>query len=72
MKDLFKHYKRYWEKSRKQTKYIKENWSLDKMAEVLNSLMPKINATPKQQQLTLPKLKKISKPKLPKLKKVEI
>ena len=75
MKDVFKNYKRYLEKSRKQTQYLKNNWSFDKMTEKLNSLLPKVEAAPQMQQLNLPKLKR-SKPelpklKLPKLKKVE-
>ena len=40
MKDVFNHYKKYIEKSRKQTQYIKNNFSLDKMSEVINKLMP--------------------------------
>ena len=77
MKDIFKHYKKYLEKSRKQTQYLKDNWSFDKMTEKLNSLLPTVSAAPKTQQINLPKLKKINKkqelPKinLPKLKKVE-
>ena len=77
MKDVFKHYKKYLEKSRKQTQYLKDNWSFDKMTEKLNSLLPTVSAAPKTQQINLPKLKKINKkqelPKinLPKLKKVE-
>ena len=78
MKDVFKNYKQYWEKSRKQTQYLKDNWSFDKMTEKLTSLLPKIEAAPQVQQLKLPKLKKIGKTKpelpklkLPKLKKVE-
>ena len=33
MKDVFKNIKnkKYWEKSRKQTQYLKDNWSFDKM-----------------------------------------
>ena len=70
MKDVYKHYKKYLQNSRKQTQYIKDNWSFDKMAERLNSLLPNnINAAPQHQQLNLPKLKKSSL-KLPKLKKV--
>jgi glycosyltransferase involved in cell wall biosynthesis len=77
MKDVFKDYKKYWEKSRKQTQYLKDNWSFDKMVEKLNSLLPKVEAAPQMQPLTLPKLKKIELPKLkkielPKLKKIEI
>ncbi len=77
MRDVFKHYKKYWEKSRKQTQYLKNNWSFDKMVEKLNSLLPTIEAAPKIQTLNLPKLKKkgvkqeLPKLKLPKLKKVE-
>ncbi len=77
MKDVFKHYKKYWENSRKQTQYLKENWSFDKMVEKLNTVLPEIKAAPQQQQLKLPEINnnKISKEepkiKLPKLKKVE-
>jgi glycosyltransferase involved in cell wall biosynthesis len=78
MKDVFNHYKKYIEKSRKQTQYLKNNFSLDKMGELLNSYLPKIDASPQLQQLKLPKLKKVEsnnqlpKLKLPKLKTVEI
>ena len=58
MKDVFKKYKKYWEKSRKQTQYLKDNWSFDKMAEKLNSYLPKVEAAPQTQELKLPKLKK--------------
>ena len=68
MKDVFNHYKKYIEKSRKQTQYIKDNFSFNKMGELINSFMPKVEPRPQVQQLKLPKLKKI---KLPKLKKVE-
>ena len=77
MKDVFKNYKQYFAKSRKQTQYLKDNWSFDKMCEKLNDLLPMIEATPQTQQLTLPKLKKVgnkTKPpklNLPKLKKVK-
>ena len=78
MKDVFKNYKNYWEKSRKQTQYLKDNWSLDKMTERLNTFLPKVEAAPQIQTLKLPKLKKVGvktelpKLKLPKLKKIEI
>ena len=77
MKAVFKHPKKYLEKSRKQTQYLKDNWSFDKMTEKLNSLLPKVEAAPQTQQLKLPKLKKVGektelpKLKLPKLKKIE-
>jgi len=75
MKDVFKNYKKYLEKSRKQTQYLKNNWSFDKMTEKLNSLLPKVEAAPQMHQIQLPKLKKsttkLPKLNLPKLKKIE-
>jgi glycosyltransferase involved in cell wall biosynthesis len=75
MKDVFKNYKKYLEKSRKQTQYLKNNWSFNKMTEKLNSLLPKVEAAPQMQQIQLPKLKKsttkLPKLNLPKLKKIE-
>ena len=76
MKDIFKHHKKYLENSRKNTQYLKDNWSFDKMVEKLNSLLPKVENAPQIQTLNLPKLKKIGakqelpKLKLPKLKKI--
>ena len=61
MKDVFKHYKRYLESSRKQTQYLKNNWSFDKMVEKLDNLLPKITAAPQHQELKLPELKKVEK-----------
>jgi len=77
MKDIVKNYKKYSEASRKQTQYLKNNWSFDKMVEKINLFMPKVEAAPQTQQLKLPKLKKagvktkLPKLKLPKLKKIE-
>jgi glycosyltransferase involved in cell wall biosynthesis len=82
MKDVFKNYKKYIDKSRKQTKFLTENFSFDKMVEVLKNYMDQINVAvnvPIQlPKLQLPKLKKIGEepksemPKitLPKLTKV--
>jgi glycosyltransferase involved in cell wall biosynthesis len=67
MKDVFNHYKKYIEKSRKQTQYLKDNFSFSKMGKLLNNFLPKMGATPQMQQLKLPKLQKL---KLPKLQKV--
>jgi len=70
MKDVYKHYKKYIENSRKQTKFLKENFSQDKMTEVLKGYMDKINVAVNV-PLQLPKLKKTggtSEPQLPKLK----
>ena len=64
MKDVFKKYKLYLEKSRKQTQYIKDNWTFDKMTEKLISLLPKLEASPQIQPIKLPN-------NLPKLKKIE-
>ena len=61
MKDVVKNYKKYFEKSRKQTQYLKNNFSFDKMVEKLNSLLPKVEAAPQTQTLNLPKLKKVEK-----------
>ena len=77
IKDMFKHYNNYIKKSRKQTQYLKDNWSFDKMTKRLNTFLPKVEAAPQMQTLNLPKLKKVgaktelSKLKLPKLKKIE-
>lgn len=79
MKEIFKNYKKYITKTRKQTQYVKDNWTYKKMTEKLNSLLPNnIEAAPQMQQLKLPKLKKVGtkqqempKLKLPKLKKIE-
>ena len=70
MKDIFNHYKKYIEKSRKQTQYIKDNFSFNKMGEVLkNNLTTFVDKNVViQTPIKLPKLKTIS---LPKLKKVE-
>jgi len=79
MKDVYKNYKKYIENSRKQTKWLKENFSQNKMTEVLKSYMDQIKPVVNN-PLQLPKLKKTpseSKPnalpklKLPTLKKVE-
>ena len=69
MKDVFKKYKEYFEKSRKQTQYFKDNWTFDKMVEKLDKFLPKIKPAPQMQQIQLPKLKKVEKKQeLPKLK----
>jgi glycosyltransferase involved in cell wall biosynthesis len=75
MKDIFKNYKNYWEKSRKQTQYLKNNWSFDKMVEKISDFMPNVEAAPQNVGLKLPKLNKTSNQnsptlKLPKLKKI--
>jgi len=75
MKDIFKNYKKYWESSRKQTQYLKDNYSFDSMCDLLKEYLDKhvgeIKATPKNVPLQLPKLQPLTKQKpqeLPKLK----
>ena len=71
MKDVYKKYKKYIETSRKQTKFLKENFSQDKMTEVLNGYMDKIKVT-KNVPLKLPQLKKIDENSLPQLPKLKL
>jgi glycosyltransferase involved in cell wall biosynthesis len=65
MKDMFKNYKKYFEKSRKQTQYLKDNFSFDKMCDLLKEYLDKyvgeVTAAPQNVPLQLPKLKKIAK-----------
>jgi hypothetical protein len=76
MKDMFKNYKPYAERSRKTYHHIKTNFSFDAMKNKLNSILDsRIPEFPKQIGLVLPKLKKIGseetkKIELPKLKKI--
>lgn len=79
MKDVYKNYKKYIENSRKQTKFLKENFSQTKMTEVLKNYMDQINVAVNA-PLQLPKLKKVNsttpkielpKLKLPKLQKID-
>jgi len=76
MKDVYKNYKKYIPSSRKQTQYLKNNFSLDKMAESLSKLLSTyMGDIPQQVALNLPKLKKVgsntNKLNLPKLKKLD-
>tara|TARA_R110001592_G_scaffold10504_7_gene54380 strand:- start:7808 stop:9139 length:1332 start_codon:yes stop_codon:yes gene_type:complete len=75
LQDVTKNYKTYLTKSRKQTQYVKDNFSLDLMADKFCKLVDKgLENVPQQVSLNLPKLKKSSKDSamlsLPKLKKV--
>ena len=77
MKDVYKKYKKYITSSRKQTKYLKDNFSLEKMTELLGKYLSKIQIAPKHVGLKLPKLKKLGEQKapalkLPKLKKLKV
>tara|TARA_R110002020_G_scaffold474433_1_gene705741 strand:- start:126 stop:1421 length:1296 start_codon:yes stop_codon:yes gene_type:complete len=66
MKDIYKKYKKYIENSRKQTQFLKENFSQNKMTEILKEYMDKINVAV-HVPLQLPKLKKVQPKKAPKL-----
>ena len=57
MKEVFKNYKRYHEKSRKQTKYVKDNFTLDKMTNEFEKILKVI---PEKVELTLPKLERVN------------
>tara|TARA_R110002096_G_scaffold93892_6_gene211664 strand:- start:424 stop:1749 length:1326 start_codon:yes stop_codon:yes gene_type:complete len=75
IQDITHQYKTYLTKSRKQTQYVKDNFSLEKMSEKFCAIIDKsLSSVPQQMSLNLPKLKKVGsapKIKLPKLKKVE-
>jgi glycosyltransferase involved in cell wall biosynthesis len=76
IQDVVKNYKQYLSKSRKQTQYVKDNFTLSKMSEIFCKLVDKgLENVPQQVGLKLPKLKKMGgsaapKLKLPKLKKI--
>ena len=75
LKDVFKNYKSYTEKSRKTYHHIKTNFSFDAMKDKLGVILDsRIPEFPKMLGLNLPKLKKVEampEIKLPKLKKVD-
>ena len=74
IQDVIQNYKQYLSKSRKQTQYVKDNFSLEDMSEIFCKIVDDgMKHVPQQVGLKLPKLKKVSSPpilKLPKLKKV--
>ena len=85
MKDVYKKYKKYIEQSRKQTQFLKTNFSKTNMTEALKTHLDKVqvaaNVPLQLPKLQLPNLKKagekestptLPKLKLPKLKKVEV
>ena len=58
--DVKKNYKVYLAKSRKQTQYVKDNFSLDHMSKLFIDIVEEGNKDiPKQVKLKLPKLKKV-------------
>jgi glycosyltransferase involved in cell wall biosynthesis len=72
LEDVYKNYKNYTDKAKKQSYISRTEFSLDKMGEKLISLID--NKVPKPVELKLPQLKKIELPKkqiqLPTLKKI--
>ena len=78
LQDCMQNYKNYLKFSRKQIKYVKDNFSRDKMGERFVEIIDKgLSNVPQQVSLKLPKLKKTSandskKITLPKLKKVKV
>jgi glycosyltransferase involved in cell wall biosynthesis len=78
LKDMYKNYKTYTERSRKTYHHIKTNFSFEAMQSKLSSILDaRIPDFPKQVGLVLPKLKKVGaeepkKIELPKLKKIEL
>jgi glycosyltransferase involved in cell wall biosynthesis len=66
LKDCFKKYKHFHQKSKKQRYHVKENFSWEKMKELVGNILDKnIPEFPKQMELKLPKLE------LPKLSKIK-
>jgi glycosyltransferase involved in cell wall biosynthesis len=56
-KNVYSDYKKYIELAKRQTHYAKNNFSFDKMAELLDNILE--SKVPKQVELKLPKLKKV-------------
>ena len=62
MKDMFDNYKKYLEKSRKHRLYTKDNFTWEKMKELLSDYLKEADeakTSPQQVALSLPKLKKV-------------
>ena len=78
LKDTYKKYKGFIPNAKRQAHYCKENFSYNKMKDLLGEILDKnVKKSPKQVPLKLPKLKKIGgnelpRLELPKLKKIEV
>ena len=60
MNDMFTNYDKYLEKSRKHSKYTKDNFSFDKMTEKLDEILSRyLVESPTSFKINLPKLKKV-------------
>lgn len=62
MKWIYDNYKKALEKSRKNRKYVKDNFTIRKMTDLLDNILQdyKVGEGPQQVELKLPKLKKVS------------
>jgi hypothetical protein len=69
MKDIFNNYNSFKEKSIKQYVNVSNNFTWDRMTELLETYLEKYVKLPEIVQLKLPQLKKIELPKLSKLDK---
>ena len=70
LKNVYKNYKTYIHKAKQQGNFAKENFSFEKMKELLGEILDKnVTEAPKRVELKLPKLQKVgeSKKELPKL-----
>tara|TARA_R110002096_G_scaffold7202_1_gene31834 strand:- start:1444 stop:2760 length:1317 start_codon:yes stop_codon:yes gene_type:complete len=73
LKDVVKNYKAYLEISRKQTQYVKDNFTLEQMGNVFNDILTKyLPVFTHQVELKLPKLPKLTSVKLPKMEKQNV
>ena len=73
LKSIHKNYKTYIHKAKQQGNFAKENFSFEKMKELLGEILEKnVTEAPKRVELKLPKLQKVgeSKKELPKLQKI--
>jgi len=69
LKDTHKKYKDFLPNAKRQAQYCKENFTYNKMKDLLGDILEKnVKTAPKQVPLKLPKLNKLGENKLPKLK----
>jgi len=73
LKDVYTNYKKYLELSRKQTKYVKDNFTVTHMTSAFTDMLERILPEfPKAVELKLPKLPKLAPVKLPKLEEQDV
>jgi len=59
IRDVEKNYKKYLEKTRKQTQYVKENWTLEKMNTDFEKILDDNLPTPQREEFSIPTLEEI-------------